>query len=237
MTTRSEEWFCLQICKLSLSLFVFFSQEITIDVSKDIKKLPPLRNPEVLVGENDLTTLSYLHEPAGLYTKKISINVNLIVFVLVDVYKLFVWMKIEVSFCCNLLNNTLNKYYGYKISVLYFVIKVIAQLKIKVLCGVIFIKSSFVFSILFISCFQCCTTFKSVFCNPMIYTHTAVGIYVCPWFSRLTVSFLIYPCVENMGPKILITSKCREFIGAILIAIKVCIFVFILLKNQRSAMK
>ena len=92
MTTRSEEWFCLQICKLSLSLFVFFSQEITIDVSKDIKKLPPLRNPEVLVGENDLTTLSYLHEPAGLYTKKISINVNLIVFVLVDVYKPFVWI-------------------------------------------------------------------------------------------------------------------------------------------------
>lgn len=84
------KWFCLQIW--SLSLFVFFSQEITIDVSKDIKKLPPLRNPEVLVGENDLTTLSYLHEPAGLYTKKISINVNLIVFVLVDVYKPFVWI-------------------------------------------------------------------------------------------------------------------------------------------------
>ena len=117
---------------------------------------------------------------------------------------------------------------------MYFVIKVIAQLEIKVLCGVIFIKSSFVFSSLFISCFQCCTTFKSVFCNPMIYTHTAVGIYVCPWFSRLTVSFLIYPCVENMGPKILITSKCREFIGAILIVIKVCIYVFILLKNEIS---
>ena len=68
----------------------------------------------------------------------------------------------------------------------------------------------------------------------MIYTHTAVGIYGCPWFSRLTVSFLICPCVENMGPKILITSKCREFIGAILIVIKVCIYVFILLKNEIS---
>ena len=27
--------------------------------------LPLLRNPEMLVGANDLTTLSYLHEPAG----------------------------------------------------------------------------------------------------------------------------------------------------------------------------
>ena len=29
--------------------------------------LPLLRNPEMLVGANDLTTLSYLHEPAGTY--------------------------------------------------------------------------------------------------------------------------------------------------------------------------
>ena len=28
-------------------------------------QLPLLRNPEMLVGANDLTTLSYLHEPAG----------------------------------------------------------------------------------------------------------------------------------------------------------------------------
>lgn len=27
--------------------------------------LPPLRNPDLLLGANDLTTLSYLHEPAG----------------------------------------------------------------------------------------------------------------------------------------------------------------------------
>ncbi|XP_068711585.1 unconventional myosin-Va-like isoform X2 [Montipora foliosa] len=45
--------------------------EITIDVSKDKSKLPPLRNPEVLVGENDLTTLSYLHEPAVLYNLQV----------------------------------------------------------------------------------------------------------------------------------------------------------------------
>ncbi|XP_065199527.1 unconventional myosin-Va isoform X2 [Planococcus citri] len=30
-------------------------------------ELPPLRNPDILIGENDLTSLSYLHEPAVLY--------------------------------------------------------------------------------------------------------------------------------------------------------------------------
>ncbi|KAM4619301.1 unconventional myosin-Va-like [Polymixia lowei] len=33
--------------------------------------LPPLRNPNLLVGENDLTTLSYLHEPAVLHNLKV----------------------------------------------------------------------------------------------------------------------------------------------------------------------
>ena len=28
--------------------------------------LPLLRNPDILLGENDLTSLSYLHEPAGM---------------------------------------------------------------------------------------------------------------------------------------------------------------------------
>lgn len=26
---------------------------------------PPLRNPDILIGANDLTSLSHLHEPAG----------------------------------------------------------------------------------------------------------------------------------------------------------------------------
>ncbi|KFP31617.1 Unconventional myosin-Vb, partial [Colius striatus] len=30
-------------------------------------ELPLLRNPDILVGENDLTALSYLHEPAVLH--------------------------------------------------------------------------------------------------------------------------------------------------------------------------
>uniref|UniRef100_A0A3Q1JUK3 Myosin VC n=1 Tax=Anabas testudineus TaxID=64144 RepID=A0A3Q1JUK3_ANATE len=37
----------------------------------DPPKLPPLRNPDILVGENDLTALSYLHEPAVLHNLKV----------------------------------------------------------------------------------------------------------------------------------------------------------------------
>eukprot|EP00794_Sanderia_malayensis_P004645 gene4645-5253_t len=42
-------------------------REVSIEISSDIRSFPPLRNPEILVGANDLTTLSYLHEPAVLY--------------------------------------------------------------------------------------------------------------------------------------------------------------------------
>lgn len=41
----------------------------TIKVESD-DHLPPLRNPEILIGENDLTALSYLHEPAVLHNLK-----------------------------------------------------------------------------------------------------------------------------------------------------------------------
>ncbi|KAL1140391.1 hypothetical protein AAG570_000323 [Ranatra chinensis] len=33
--------------------------------------LPPLRNPDILIGGNDLTSLSYLHEPAVLYNLQV----------------------------------------------------------------------------------------------------------------------------------------------------------------------
>lgn len=33
--------------------------------------LPFLRNPDILVGENDLTALSYLHEPAVLHNLRV----------------------------------------------------------------------------------------------------------------------------------------------------------------------
>ncbi|KAL6106594.1 myo5c [Pungitius sinensis] len=42
---------------------------LAIDPSKP--QLPPLRNPDILVGENDLTALSYLHEPAVLHNLKV----------------------------------------------------------------------------------------------------------------------------------------------------------------------
>ncbi|XP_068131565.1 unconventional myosin-Va isoform X4 [Hyperolius riggenbachi] len=43
--------------------------EYRLDPKK--KELPPLRNPDILVGENDLTALSYLHEPAVLHNLKV----------------------------------------------------------------------------------------------------------------------------------------------------------------------
>uniref|UniRef100_A0A803TEN4 Myosin VC n=1 Tax=Anolis carolinensis TaxID=28377 RepID=A0A803TEN4_ANOCA len=42
-----------------------------LDYPVDPKALPPLRNPDILVGENDLTALSYLHEPAVLHNLKV----------------------------------------------------------------------------------------------------------------------------------------------------------------------
>uniref|UniRef100_A0A8C2ZY51 Myosin VC n=1 Tax=Cyclopterus lumpus TaxID=8103 RepID=A0A8C2ZY51_CYCLU len=42
---------------------------LPVDPSKP--QLPPFRNPDILVGENDLTALSYLHEPAVLHNLKV----------------------------------------------------------------------------------------------------------------------------------------------------------------------
>ncbi|XP_007486729.1 unconventional myosin-Vb isoform X1 [Monodelphis domestica] len=44
-------------------------QEYPVDLSSS--QLPFLRNPDILVGENDLTALSYLHEPAVLHNLKV----------------------------------------------------------------------------------------------------------------------------------------------------------------------
>ena len=40
---------------------------LEIGPKKEYKELPPLRNPDILIGENDLTNLSHLHEPAVLH--------------------------------------------------------------------------------------------------------------------------------------------------------------------------
>lgn len=42
-----------------------------IKIKADGSDLPPLRNPAILVGQNDLTTLSYLHEPGVLYNLRV----------------------------------------------------------------------------------------------------------------------------------------------------------------------
>ncbi|XP_063217828.1 unconventional myosin-Va isoform X2 [Bacillus rossius redtenbacheri] len=43
---------------------------IELPIASD-ENLPPLRNPDILIGENDLTSLSYLHEPAVMYNLQV----------------------------------------------------------------------------------------------------------------------------------------------------------------------
>ncbi|XP_051959994.1 unconventional myosin-Vb isoform X1 [Xyrauchen texanus] len=54
-------------------LLLKLEDESTLEYSIGPKKnpLPFLRNPDILVGENDLTALSYLHEPAVLHNLKV----------------------------------------------------------------------------------------------------------------------------------------------------------------------
>ena len=59
----------LSLLSLSLSLSLT-SFQLTIDVT-DKNDLPPLRNPEILIGSADLTNLSYLHEPAVLHNLEV----------------------------------------------------------------------------------------------------------------------------------------------------------------------
>lgn len=44
--------------------------EIVIAIESQ-ESLPPLRNPDILIGANDLTSLSYLHEPAVLHNLRV----------------------------------------------------------------------------------------------------------------------------------------------------------------------
>ncbi len=41
---------------------------------------PPLRNPDILVGENDLTAMSYLHEPAVLHNLSVRFTRNRLIY-------------------------------------------------------------------------------------------------------------------------------------------------------------
>ncbi|XP_035538297.1 unconventional myosin-Va isoform X4 [Morone saxatilis] len=55
----------------SLQLMLEDGTNIEHTLDPKTKNLPYLRNPDILVGENDLTALSYLHEPAVLHNLKV----------------------------------------------------------------------------------------------------------------------------------------------------------------------
>ncbi|XP_018416500.1 PREDICTED: unconventional myosin-Vb [Nanorana parkeri] len=53
------------------TLHLKLEDESVIEFPVNAASLPHLRNPDILVGENDLTALSYLHEPAVLHNLKV----------------------------------------------------------------------------------------------------------------------------------------------------------------------
>ncbi|XP_061577627.1 unconventional myosin-Vc [Cololabis saira] len=55
----------------NLELLVEDGTEYQHPINPSRPELPPLRNPDILVGENDLTALSYLHEPAVLHNLRV----------------------------------------------------------------------------------------------------------------------------------------------------------------------
>lgn len=56
--------------KTTLRVVTEGNEEKTLAIKSE-SDLPFLRNPSILVGENDLTSLSYLHEPAVLYNLQV----------------------------------------------------------------------------------------------------------------------------------------------------------------------
>ncbi|XP_013869025.1 unconventional myosin-Va [Austrofundulus limnaeus] len=56
---------------LTLSLQLDDGTKVEHKIDPRTHNLPPLRNPDILVGENDLTALSYLHEPAVLHNLRV----------------------------------------------------------------------------------------------------------------------------------------------------------------------
>ncbi|XP_030388121.1 unconventional myosin-Va isoform X2 [Scaptodrosophila lebanonensis] len=55
----------------SLKILCESGRQKEIKLKTDGSDLPPLRNPAILVGQNDLTTLSYLHEPGVLHNLRV----------------------------------------------------------------------------------------------------------------------------------------------------------------------
>jgi myosin-5 len=66
---------------------------------ENIASLPPLRNPDILIGANDLTSLSYLHEPAGDITFHLIKSIKFIVLiVLIKLFSFSVLYNLRVRF-------------------------------------------------------------------------------------------------------------------------------------------
>ncbi|XP_049321456.1 unconventional myosin-Vb [Astyanax mexicanus] len=71
-----EVWVCTQLQKdyrpgdQQLTLLLSDGREVQYPVAPPAA-LPPLRNPDILEGENDLTALSFLHEPAVLHNLRV----------------------------------------------------------------------------------------------------------------------------------------------------------------------
>ena len=60
------------LSKMSKRIFLLLGKPSNTSVVL-IERYPfvPLRNPDILIGENDLTSLSYLHEPAVLHNLEV----------------------------------------------------------------------------------------------------------------------------------------------------------------------
>ncbi|XP_042231898.1 unconventional myosin-Va-like isoform X3 [Homarus americanus] len=71
---QEQVWRCAELTKdyKNHLVAVIYENSQTDDIKvKSDEHLPPLRNPDILIGENDLTSLSYLHEPAVLYNLQV----------------------------------------------------------------------------------------------------------------------------------------------------------------------
>lgn len=71
-------------------VFSFDFQDLEYCLDPKTKELPPLRNPDILVGENDLTALSYLHEPAVLHNLKVRFIDSKLIYTYCGKYSLFI---------------------------------------------------------------------------------------------------------------------------------------------------
>lgn len=70
-----------------------------MNISSDVKSLPPLRNPEILIGANDLTTLSYLHEPAG---RDQCFDFGIYIYIYNDKDSVLKICSYSIQFCCGI---------------------------------------------------------------------------------------------------------------------------------------